>query len=557
MNDSRLQRHRPSWPFLVLVLGIFLLWGSGPRAQVQQPAENPDESVPQEPPPPPPPPPPPTAGETLRVGFGIQPDQLEPSQVTNAAVASLLEHVVETLVTVDESGAVVPHLAESWEISADGRQYTFNLPTGVTFQDGTALNAEAVVWNFERMEQIVAVVDCPVVAVELAALQSVQATDDDSVQINLSEPLPNFLGSLSWIAWGILSPLSVNLPDNELINIQHPVGTGPYLFEALTESQMRLKRFDGYRGQQPYYSQLTVEFIGDAQSRGQRLLDGDLDVALFPTSSQIGSFNRNADYEVQMSTSARTIFVALNNQKPPFDDVRVRQAVNYAIDKSTIVTSVLQGAATVSDAPVAPSVLGYCPSEPYGYDPAKATALLEEAAVPDGTSLALLTPQGRYFEDEQVANKIAQYLRAVGFEVTVTPVSWPAFMATFYGAPDQLPEMHLFGWAPTFLDAGQQLPQLFNSTMWPPLGPSSSFYKNQPVEELLATASKSVDPTTRAELFCQASRQIWSDAPVIFLWAQKFPVAYKTGLADIVTLPNEKISLAFTRPASVPPSVHR
>src|SRR5215216_1297475 len=117
------------------------------------------------------------SGETLRVGIGVRPDVLEPSQVTNSAVANLLEHVVETLVTVDENGKIAPRLAESWEISAEGRELTFSLPRGVTFQDGAPLDAEAVVWNVNRLVQINLVADCPVVAFELSSIESVQALD--------------------------------------------------------------------------------------------------------------------------------------------------------------------------------------------------------------------------------------------------------------------------------------------------------------------------------------------------------------------------------------------
>jgi peptide/nickel transport system substrate-binding protein len=492
----------------------------------------------------------PPASDTLRVGIGIQPDNLEISQVTNSAVATLLEHVVETLVKVDPAGNLVPGLAERWEASADGRQFTFYLPRGVTFQDGTPLTAEAVVWNVNRLQELVlAVADCPVAA-ELAPLQGVEALDSTTVRYTLSQPVPNFPATLSWIAYGILSPQSTAKSANKLLKIQHPVGTGPFAFESLTAGELTLVRFAGYRGEAPYFNRLAFKFVSSVQQRESGLASGALDVILLPGAQQLASFSQDSQYKVDTKTGTRTIFVALNNRKPPFDDVRVRQAVNLAIDKQAIIDEVLLGAAAVMDAPVAPGIFGYCPVGSYRYDPAAARALLDEAKVEPGTAVTLLTPRGRYLEDEAVAQRIAGYLRDVGFTVTVQALEWPALMGALYRPPEQVTaDMHLFGWAPTIADAGWQLPQLFDSKNWPPLGPASSFYKNPEVDAWLDQAQQATDPLVRKSLFCNAENAIWDDAPVAFLWVQGFPVVHKAGLTNIVSLPNEKISVAFARPA--------
>ena len=491
--------------------------------------------------------------ETLRVGIGVRPDTLEIARVTNSATANLLENVVETLTTIDENGKVVPNLARRWEASPDSRTFTFDLPRGATFQDGAPLNADAVTWNVNRLVQVNAVAACPTVALELAALRSVQPVDADTVRFNFSRPVPNFPATLSWIAWGILSPRSAELPGNKLTDIQRPVGTGPFAFEALSADQLQLRRFDRFRGERPFFGRLAFNFISSPQERQERLTSNRLDVVLAPSVGQTASLARNARFAVRTKPGTRSIFVPLNNQRPPFNDVRVRRAVNLAIDKQAIINQLLRGAATVSDAPVAPGVLGYCRIGPYRYDPAAAKALLAEAKVAQGTRLTLLTTRGRYLEDEAASQSIARYLRAVGFQVTVQPVEFPALIRMFNAPPQQVKaDMHLFGWAPTFADAGYQLPELFDSRRWPPLGPASSFYKNPEVDKMLEAANRELDRRTRADLFCKASRQIWDDAPVIFLWVQSFPVAHRAGLTNIVTLPNEKVSLAFARPTPAP-----
>ena len=501
------------------------------------------------------PPPAPAPADTLRVGIGIQPDNLEISQVTNSAVANLLEHVVETLVTVNENGQIVPELAQTWEVSPDGLQYTFHLPTAATFQDGAPLDASAVVWNFNRLQAIqAAVTTCPVAA-QLAPIQGVAAVNATTVTYTLSRPVPNFLATLSWISFGILSPRSENAFGNKLLNIQHPVGTGPFTFGTLSAGQLQLSRFDRYRGQQPYFSSLVFKFIATPQGRDQALAAGQVDVILLPSAAQLAIYAGDSRYVLLTRPSTRTIYVNLNNQKAPFNDVRVRRAVNLAIDKQAIIDQVLQGAGTVLDSPLAPSVAGYCPVGSYAYDPAAARALLAEANVAPGTPLTLLTPRGRYLEDEAVAQRVAGYLRDVGFAVTVQALDWPALSAALYKPPQQVTaDLHLFGWAPTFADAGWQLPQLYDSKKWPPVGPATSFYQNSTVDGLLDAAVQEANPGTRQSLFCQAEQAIWNDAPAIFLWAQSFPVVSRADVTNLVSLPSEKVQVAFARRVATAPA---
>jgi len=495
-----------------------------------------------------------TAPETLRIGIGVRPDTLEISQATNAAVANLLENVVETLVTVDENGQIAPQLAERWEVSPNGREYTFHLAQGVSFQDGTPLNAAAVVWNYDRLKLIEADVSDCVAAEQLAPVESVKAIDANTVRYTLSRPIPTFLGTVSWVAFGILSPRSDKVFGNQKLNIQHPVGTGPFTIEKLSADQLELRRFDGYRGERPSFGKLAFKFITSPQEREKGLANNQLDVILLPSAKQLPALAKNARYEVVSRPSSRTIFVNLNNQKAPFNDVRVRRAVNMAIDKQALIEQVLHGAGTVMDSPLAAGIAGYCSVGSYDYNPAAARALLAEAKVAPGTRLTMLTPKGRYLEDEAVANKIAGYLREVGFAVTVKALDWPAMMGELYRPPAQVTaDMHLFGWAPTFPDAAGQLPMLYQSKEWPPFGPASTFYKNPQVDRLLDQAVLEAAPGTRNDLFCQAEKAIWNDAPAIFLWAQSFPVTFREGLTNIVSLPSEKVQVAFAKRGTAKP----
>ncbi|MFY9820254.1 MAG: ABC transporter substrate-binding protein [Thermoanaerobaculia bacterium] len=492
------------------------------------------------------------SGDTLRIGFSVHPDTLEITQVTNTAVASLLGHVVETLVSVDENGRLVPQLAERYEVSPDGREITFHLPRGVTFQDGTPLNAAAVVWNINRLqEKLAQVSDCAAAEAQLASVDTTKALDVNTVRFTLKHPAPDFLPTLSWIAYGILSPRSEGVPGNKRFNIQHPVGTGPYAIAASSADQLQLTRFEGYRGERPYFSKLDFRFVTKPEERQAKLAGNQLDVILDPTVGQLAKLAQDTRFEVVSKPSSRTVFVNLNNQRPPFNDVRVRRAVNLAVDKQALIDQVLLGNATAMDSPLAANISGYCSTGSYAYDPAAARALLAEAKVAPGTHLKMLTPRGRYLEDEAVAQKIAGYLRAVGFTVTVEAMEWPVLMGELYRPPQQVTaDMHVFGWSPTFPEASWQLPHLYDSKRWPPVGSASSFYKNPEVDKMLDAASLDGNSVSRNKLFCEAEQKIWDDAPAIFLWAQNAQLVTRAGLTNVIAMPNEKISVAFARPTS-------
>jgi ABC-type transport system substrate-binding protein len=250
-----------------------------------------------------------------------------------------------------------------------------------------------------------------------------------------------------------------------------------------------------------------------------------------------------------MAPSDRTIFIAINTLRPPLNDARVRQALNYAVDKTAVIKSVLFGAADVMDAPIAPSLFGYCPVGAYEYNPSKGRELLQQAGVAEGTTLQLLTPTGRYVQDFQAAQAIAGFLREVGLHIDVQTMDWPSYIATINAPPDKnTTQLHLLGWAPAYLDGAQQMLQ-FLSTYAPPNGLATSFYKNPEVDQGIQAAERETSPDKRQALYCQVGQQVWKDAPWIFLWVQRFPIVHSAKVANVSYLPNEKFYALYARPA--------
>jgi peptide/nickel transport system substrate-binding protein len=485
------------------------------------------------------------AAGTFRIAVGVDPDTVDPVQMTTTTVANMIDYVVETLVFLDPEGKVRPLLAESWTVSPDGTQYTFKLRRGVTFHDGTPLDAQAVKWNLDRLKD-------PNVRVPIRApypIKEVTAVDAATVRVTLQRPSAPFVSALTWTTAGIVSPAAADKHGNEYKNLVHPVGTGPYVFKERRKGEsLTVTLYERYWGRKPHYDTVLFRIVPEAATRESLLLAGQVDLIILPPVADIPALQRNPAVKVLLAPSDRTIFIAINTTR--FTDPRLRQALNYAVDKPAIIQNVLFGAADQMDAPMAPSLFGYCKVGAYEFNPAKARQLLAEAGVKAGTRISLLHPTGRYVQDKEVAQAIAGYLREVGLEPQLQTMDWPTYIRTITTPADKgnTTELHFLGWAPAFLDASQQTLQ-FLSTYAPPGGLATSFYKNPRVDELWLAADREANPDRRRELYCELSRIVWAEAPWIFLYVQRFPIVHSAKVTDVGSIPNEKFYAVYARPA--------
>jgi peptide/nickel transport system substrate-binding protein len=488
----------------------------------------------------------PAAAATFRIAVGIDPDALDPVQMTTTTVGNMVDYVVETLTTIDTTGKVLPMLAESWTVSPDGTQYTFKLRQGVSFHDGTPFDAKAVKWNLDRL------ID-PAVRVPIRAPYPIAKTDvvdAHTVRVTLKHPYAPFVGALSWTTSGLVSPAAVDKDGNSYKVYNHLVGTGPYVFKDRRKGEMiTVEKNAKYWGRKPYYDTVVFRIVPEAATRESLLLADQVDLIILPPVADLQALSRNAAVKVLLAPSDRTIFIAVNASKPILKDRRVRQALNYAVDKDAIIKNVLFGAADPMDAPMASSLFGYCKVGAYPHDLAKAKKLLAEAGVKPGTALQMIHPTGRYVQDKESSEAIAGFLREAGLEVSLQTMDWPSYIRTITTPVDKnTTQLHFLGWAPAFLDASQQVLQ-FLSTYAPPSGLETSFYKNPDVDRLITAAERELNPTKRQELYCEMSKKVWEDAPWIFLWVQRFPIVYSAKVTDVSSLPNEKFYALYARPA--------
>ena len=483
--------------------------------------------------------------DTIRIVIGVDPDTLDPAGQTTTTVQNMVDYVCESLLSLGDDGKIHPSLAESWEASPDGKQYTFKLRQGVAFHDGAPFNAEAVKLSWDRLLN-------PNLKVPLRGLMevvaSVTAVDQYTARFNLKNPLPPFLAAMTATAYAIVSP---NTAKNFATSYnEEPVGTGPYLYKSRTKgAEVVFGRNEKYWGRKPYYQTVQFKVVPEAATRESLLLANQAEVIILPPVSDIPKLQANNQVKVLMGQSDRTIYIAIDcTRDGPTKDKVFRQALNYAVDKEGIIKSILFGAGEVMDSPVASSLFGYSKVGPYPYDPNKAKQLLKDGGY-SNVNLKMYYPTGRYVQDAAASQAIMGNLRDVGINVDGQTMDWPTYQATVNVAPEKSTgDIHMLGWAPMMLDAAQQM-VMFQKSSWPPAGLAGDHYTNPQVEDLLAKANANVNEKERADQYAQADKIIWDDAPWIFLWVQKFPIVYSAKIKGVGSIPTEKFSCIYAEPA--------
>ena len=458
---------------------------------------------------------------TLVVGLVAEPVNLDPAQVTDLNSNRVGRRVVETLVTFpEESTQIVPGLAESWTVTRDGLRYTFKLRKGITFHDGTPFNAEAVKFSIER--QIIPehpfnkLGKYPFANYFFGNVKAVEVLDEQTVQFVLKEPRASFLAVLTAGAASIVSPTAVKKVGADYALA--PVGTGPFKFAQWDRGQrVVLEKNATYWKHPVKIERVIYRPIVEDQARLTELLTGTLDLIVGVPPDFVGQLENNAKLALLKQVGAHVWYLGINNQKKPFDDKRVRQALNYAVNKEAIVRDVLKGTGAASAGPVLPGTWGADAAlKPYPYDPARAKKLLADAGFPSGFSTTMWVPESGSGMQSPVAmaTVIQSNLKAVGVNATMQTMEWGAFLAKLR-TKDQ--ELFALSWMAGNEDPDMVMYPLLHSTQWTPGGPNRALYKNERYDELLHQARLGTDQAKRAEAYREAQRILYDDAPWIFV----------------------------------------
>ena len=458
---------------------------------------------------------------TLVVGLVAEPVNLDPPQVTDLNSNRVGRRIVETLVTFpEESTQIVPGLAESWTISKDGLQYTFKLRRGITFHDGTPLNAEAVKFSIERQinpsHPAYKLGKYPFANFFFGNVKAVEVLSEERVAFLLNEARASFIAVLAQGAASIVSPTAVMKwgPDYPT----HPVGTGPFRFASWDRGQrVVLEKNPTYWKYPVKVERVIYRPIVEDQARLTELLTGTLDVIVGVPADFVSQLEQNAKITLLKQVGAHVWYLGMNNQKKPFDDKRVRQALNYAVNKDAIVKDVLKGTGAASRGPVLPGTWGADPAlKAYPYDPERAKKLLAEAGYPSGFSTTLWVPESGSGMQAPVAMSTVMQsnLKAVGVNVSLQTMEWGAYLAKLRTKEQ---ELFALSWMAGTEDPDMVMYPLLHSSQWTPVGPNRALYKNARFDTLLQQARLTTDQAKRAQLYREAQRVLVDDAPWVFV----------------------------------------
>ncbi len=474
--------------------------------------------------------------DTLTVAIGTDASTFDPHFCTDSATEVLNKNLYNNLVRFNATMEIVPDLATKWEVSPDGLTWTFDLREGVKFHDGTAFNAEAVKTSFER------VLDekngSPRRSV-LAMIKSIEAVSPTKVKLTTSYPTGSFLQQLAHPVAAIISPAAIAKYGKDLS--RNPVGTGPFkLKEWVSGDKIIMERNPSYFDGTPQIGQLAWKIVPEDSSRTMLIESGQADVVLRVPVADLARLRSKSDLSLLEGPTVMTMYVALNNSRGPLKDPRVRQAINYAVDKDAMAKNIVGGLGIVADAPISQSTWGYSKIGAYPVDKGKAKDLLKKAGYGKGFEMELWTPVGRYLMDRQVAENLQAQLADVGITIKIRPWEFQALMSEVKkGQFDSV----LLGWSPSTGDADQGLYPVFHSSQFPP-NSNRAFYNNPQVDKFLIDARQTTDAQARLALYKQAEQTIMDEAAWLFLYYPKQVVMTRANIKGVELLPTEHILFA-------------
>jgi glutathione transport system substrate-binding protein len=461
---------------------------------------------------------------------------LDPHNTSDTHSITAVRTMYEGLVGFDENMNVVPLLAENWDVSEDGLVYTFHLRSGIKFHDGADFNAEAVKLNIERAMNPDNNVRFSRFFTKVA---SIETPDANTIVITMSEPYAPFLNKMAMFL--IISPNA--LGNAEKLAQGVAAGTGPYKFvQWVSGDRLDLERNDEYWGEGPKVSKVTFKPVPENGARMAMLQTGEADfIYPFPT-EQVEKAEGDANIVLDRTDSTIARYVTLNILKKPFDDIRVRQALNHAIDKDAYIKVVKSGLGTYLSSTMSAKTQYYSEQPLYEYNPEKAKQLLAEAGYPDGFKVTLWGES----ESETVKGMqfIAQQLAEIGVEVEVQAYEGATLGDMVYTPPEENKvEMWYVSWSPSSGDADGATRSLFHSDYWPPAGPNTAFYKNDQVDAWIDEANATSDTAKAAAIYADIQKQIYADAPWLFMGVDQIISGKRANVEGIKVYPDGSINL--------------
>ena len=464
-------------------------------------------------------------GGAVVVGITQDLDSLDPHKAVAAGTREVLYNIFEGLVKPDKDGKLVPAVAESYELSADGKTYTFVLRDGVKFHNGETVTADDVVYSLNRCAGRLENPDPEVqVVAAFSVISDITASKNeagrDVITVTLSNPNTELIG---YFTCNIV-------PKNYADQAKSPVGTGPFKFVSYKPmDSLVMERFEDYHGEKAHLAKVTFSISESTDAAFLKLQAGNIDIFPYLTVDQAEQLKGQFNIEVGSMSLVQGLF--LNNAVKPFDDIRVRQAVNYAVDKAEVLQMLNGGYGTAIGSGVYSTFgLYYDKSleNAYPHDEAKAKQLLADAGYADGFTFTVKVPSN-YTYHVQTAEVLANQLKKVGITMKIELIEWASWLSDVYKghncdatiigldsqlAPGDILKYYIGGSTKNFIN-----------------------YQSADFDSLYSEAQGTVDTDRKVELYHKLQACLSNDAASVFLQSPSLMVAVNPKLAGYTFYP--------------------
>lgn len=516
---------------VILILGLVLVGCSGSKdAPATQETPNATET-------------PSEAKTDIVIATAVDFITMDPADANDTLSGSAQKTMMEGLFGFDKDMKVIPLLAESYTANDEATEFAIKLREGVKFSDGTDWNADAAIVNLDRLADQTQGLKRNSL---FKLISKTEKVDDYNIKIILSEPFGAMINTLAHPAGLMVSPKALEQYGKEVS--QHPVGTGKYVFKEWKPGEnLTVTANPNYWGEAPEFTSITFKPVTENGTRIAMLQSGDADFIFPVPTEQIENLKTNSELTVTTIPSIIVRYMTLNTEKAPFNDVKVRQALNYAIDKEAYSKVVYNGFTVPMDSLIAPNVQYYSQQTPYDYDVEKAKTLLKEAGYENGFEVKLWSNNNT--TNIKASQFIKQQLSLVGITVNVENMEVGTLDQNLTGVAEGTPgkdvgvEMYLIGWSPSTGDADWGLRPLAASESFPPVSYNTAYYNNPEFDKEIQAALATADPEKRKEAYANAQKIVWGDAPMVFLTVDETSFASRNNITGIFTTPDGSLDV--------------
>lgn len=480
---------------------------------------------------------------------------MDPMDTSDTLSGGIQRMISDSLFGFDDDMGIVPMLATGYEANDEATEFTITLREGITFTDGTPWNADAALANFAKWDD--ESLGLKRTTFLCNVLDTFEKVDDYTIKVTLTEPFGAFISNLAHPACVIMCPKTIEAGVEECA--RNPVGTGQYKFvEWIEGDHLTLelnKDWWGYDADicggtaladaDAGFKTITFKPVPESATRVAMIQSGDAQI-IWPIPTESVSVLESDPNVVSCQGDGIVVrYFMMNTQKEPFNDVRVRQAIDYAINKEAYIQVVKNGLAIPATSIIGPAVQYYKGNEPRPYDPEKAKQLLAEAGYPDGFTTSVM--YANTTANQKQVEFLKQQLEQVGINLELNGLESAVVNQKIQdvdvpGAEAEV-ECYVIGWSPSTGDADWGIRPLVAIESEPPMSYNICYFENQELEGYIKTGLESADDATRKEAYEKAQDLLWEETPMVFLCVDSNTWATGAKVQNVKIYPDGAINM--------------